>query len=417
MTAAAIARWRWRVLREGLGLAFESMRKRDAAQAIMRARDAWRMIAPRLHAVQVAGDGRPQILVIDRTVPDPSRDSGSMRLVEIMRIMSAQGYGITLFPDTVPAIRGRREIDGVDVNVESLSRLPQWLSTHRARLRLAWLSRFQTVHKHACLIRHLAPDARLVFDTVDLHFLREGRRLEAMQHPLADAMASRIRGMELAAARMADVTVLVSVKEKQTLQSLHAEGRYAVVSNIHRPMRGEPGSAEGRSGVVFVGGTQHLPNREALAWLSAGIMPAIRARCPGTTVHVVGDVLLGEQADFSADGLQFHGRVPDLAPIYDACIAAIAPLRSGAGVKGKINSAMSHGLPVIATTLAIEGMGLVHGEDVLVADSAEGFSDAIWRLHHDHGLWHDLASAGLLNVRMAYSPEVAREEILALLDR
>ena len=98
-------------------------------------------------------------------------------------------------------------------------------------------------------------------------------------------------------------------------------------------------------------------------------------------------------------GLVAHGRVETLYPWLDGCLAALAPLRFGAGVKGKINTAMSHGLPVIATPLAIEGMHLIPGHDVLLAEDADGIVAATLKLTHDGALWQRLAQHGRGNVR------------------
>jgi glycosyltransferase involved in cell wall biosynthesis len=115
-------------------------------------------------------------------------------------------------------------------------------------------------------------------------------------------------------------------------------------------------------------------------------------------------------------GLELHGRVAELSPWLDECLASIAPLRFGAGVKGKINMAMSHGLPVIATTLAVEGMQLQHDLDVLVADDAAGFANAALRLRGDAALWSRLSSNGMENVLRHFSPEQAAATLKQALD-
>src|SRR3546814_1900450 len=83
----------------------------------------------------------------------------------------------------------------------------------------------------------------------------------------------------------------------------------------------------------------------------------------------------------------------------DGCRVAVAPLRYGAGVKGKVNLSMAHGQPVVSTPCAVEGMHLRDGHDVLVADDAAAFADAVVRLHEDEALWTTLSRNGLDNVR------------------
>jgi glycosyltransferase involved in cell wall biosynthesis len=90
------------------------------------------------------------------------------------------------------------------------------------------------------------------------------------------------------------------------------------------------------------------------------------------------------------------------------CRIALAPLRYGAGVKGKVNLAMSHGLPVVATPVAAEGIDLRDGGSVLLADDAAGFAAAVVRLYDDAELWLRLSDAGLDIVRRDFSPAAAR---------
>ncbi|MCR6497264.1 glycosyltransferase [Thermomonas sp. S9] len=93
----------------------------------------------------------------------------------------------------------------------------------------------------------------------------------------------------------------------------------------------------------------------------------------------------------------------------------MAPLRAGAGVKGKVNLAMAHGLPVVATPLAAEGMALRDGEHVLLAEDAPAFAQAVLRLHTDAALWQQLADNGRAHVARHFSPEVARPLVRRLL--
>jgi len=107
--------------------------------------------------------------------------------------------------------------------------------------------------------------------------------------------------------------------------------------------------------------------------------------------------------------------VPDIVPYLEGCRVSISPLRYGAGVKGKVNTAMSYGLPVVATTPSIEGMHLSDGIDVLVANAPDTFAAAVARLHEDRALWQRLSAAGCDNISRHFSREVAREALTELL--
>jgi Glycosyltransferase len=131
---------------------------------------------------------------------------------------------------------------------------------------------------------------------------------------------------------------------------------------------------------------------------------------------VLGDMPDAARRALSTPGLEFHGRVAELAPWLDRCLATLAPLRFGAGVKGKINMSMSHGVPVIATTIAVEGMQLADGVNVLVADDAAAFVEAVRRLQRDETLWQQLSAHGLDNVQQHFSAAAAAAALHRVLD-
>jgi glycosyltransferase involved in cell wall biosynthesis len=146
-------------------------------------------------------------------------------------------------------------------------------------------------------------------------------------------------------------------------------------------------------------------------WMASEILPALRRVAPEANILVAGDVPEGNRRLLSDAGLHMLGRVPDLEPLMSSSLASIAPLRFGAGVKGKINMAMSHGLPVIGTTVAVEGMRLENGVDVLVADTADSFAAAYLQLVRQGALWNSLSDNAVENVRSHFSAEAARDAL------
>jgi glycosyltransferase involved in cell wall biosynthesis len=194
------------------------------------------------------------------------------------------------------------------------------------------------------------------------------------------------------------------------------QARVRVLSNIHELLPGGKPWAE-REGLVFIGGFQHPPNTDAVLWYAREILPHVRRLLPGVKTTIVGADPPATVRALASDDLVITGYVPDVAPYFTGCRVSIAPLRYGAGVKGKVNLAMSYGLPVVATPASVEGMSLTPGEDVLVAETAEGFAEAICRLYNDPVLWEKLSAGGRDNIRTHFSRDVARaalEELLTL---
>ena len=361
---------------------------------------------------------RARVLVIDATTPMPDRDSGSVRLFELLRLFVNEGCAVTFFPenglDDGRYTQALREL-GVEAWTQPwLGALPDWLAKHGPRFQLIVVSRHYVLSPLLALLRRHAPQARIVFDTVDLHHLREAREAEERGDDALRRTAARTREDELALIAAVDRTWVVSPVEKALLAEAIPGATIDVVSNIHR-VRGRGPAMSARRGLLFVGGFRHPPNVDAALWLADDILPRIRAARPDVTLSLVGGdappavLALGER-----EGITVHGHVPDLEPLIDAHRLSIAPLRYGAGVKGKVNQALAHGLPVVATSCAVEGMGLTPGIDVLVANDAEGIASVVLAAYDDEPLWQRLVDGGLANTEREFSPERARGALRAI---
>ncbi len=356
--------------------------------------------------------GQRQVLVIDGATPRPDRDSASLRLVNLMRLLQAEGAHVAFLPADL-AHAGRHTADLQALGIEAwyapfAGRLSQWLREHGPRFDVVMVSRHHVLRELLPLLRRAAPRARIVFDSVDLHFLRERRTaLLAGDSALARA-ADTTRVLELEMVRDSDVTVVVSEDEAAVLAREAPGARVEVLSNVHAVAGAGLPFAQRRD-IVFVGGFRHPPNVDAVRWFCEEVFPRVRAQLPGVRFHCIGEGPPDAIARLARDeGVLVHGYIADLAPYMDGCRIAVAPLRVGAGVKGKINLSMAHGQPVVATPVAAEGMHLRDGHDVLLAADAAEFADAIARLYRDAPLWSTLAGNGLESVRRHFSADAAR---------
>jgi glycosyltransferase involved in cell wall biosynthesis len=153
-----------------------------------------------------------------------------------------------------------------------------------------------------------------------------------------------------------------------------------------------------------------------VTWFVRDVFPRVRAALGDCRFHVIGSKVPPAILALADDRVIVHGYVEDIAPTMDGCRVSVAPLRYGAGVKGKVNMAMSYGLPVVATSVAVEGMHVEAGSDVLVAEDADAFADAVIRLYGDEELWNRLSANGLANVERHFSFDAARSAVRKILD-
>ena len=362
---------------------------------------------------------RGRALLIDATTPMPDHDSGSVRFTALLELMVEQGWLVSFMPQNL-AWEGRYSSTLQSLGVEVLtapavSSAENWLRAYGADLDLVLVSRHYVLEPLLKLIREHCPRARLVFDTVDLHFLREQRQAELGGSEAMQAAAARTRRIELGMMNASDLTLVVSPVEQELLADLVPEADVRVLSNIHT-VHGRRQDWAQRRDLMFVGGFQHPPNIDAAEWLIDDIFPRIRAELPGVRLHLIGSRMPAALREKARDGVIMHGFVEDLGPYLNGCRLSLAPLRYGAGVKGKVNQAMAWGLPVVATTCAAEGMFLVHGEDVLMADDGAAFAAEVIRAYSDEQLWLQLSEGGLANVEQYFSRAAAGRVVSALLN-
>jgi O-antigen biosynthesis protein len=363
----------------------------------------------------------PQILIIDALTPRADHDSGSLRLVNLMRLLREEGSHVVFLPAN-RAHAGLYTEELQQLGIETwyapyAARAPAWLSEHGPRFDCVMVSRHYVAREFLPLLRRHAPQARIVFDSVDLHYLREQRGAEVAGDRALQQVAERTRALELAVIAQADATLVVSEVERDVLARDAPQARVEILSNLHQ-LSGPGPTFDQRHDLVFVGGFRHPPNVDGVRWFVDAVFPLIRAQLPGVRFHCIGSNVPVQIAELSRhDGVLVHGHVADIAPYMEGVRIGLAPLRYGAGVKGKVNLSMAHGQPVVATSCAVEGMHLRDGIDVLVADDAKSFADAVVRLHGDEALWRTLSANGLDNVARHFSLDAGREVVRRVLLR
>jgi GT2 family glycosyltransferase len=363
-------------------------------------------------------DYSKRILVMDHYIPTPDRDSGSLRMFNLLMILRDIGYKVVFFPDNL-AYMERYTQALQSAGIECLygpyvRSMQEHLETHGSSYNAVLLSRADFADKHMSTVLALCPNARVLFDTVDLHFLREEREAKINGDSNKLKQAALRKAQEIRLARAANVTLVVSPLEIELFKSEAPDVNVALLSNIHEVEGCAKGYSE-RQNILFIGSFHHPPNIDAMHWFIDEIFPLILQSEPEMKLVIIGDgapVALTEKA---SDAIIFTGFVENISKYFDNIRLTVAPLRYGAGVKGKVNSSMSHGVPVIATDIAAEGMGLVDGVDIKLAQSAEDFAAALLEVYQDAEQWQRLSDGGIENIKNHFSVRVAKEQIKEIL--
>jgi len=230
---------------------------------------------------------------------------------------------------------------------------------------------------------------------------------------------------ELALMKQSAVTVVVSTTEMQLLRQLVPGIQVHTVSNVHDVhVSGKPPEGcNDRHGILFVGNFNHPPNQQAILALLDDVLPETynilgEDEKDDFVLHIVGSNR-GVDTDLGRTrfNIQFHGWLSDveLMILYRSVKLVVAPLMSGAGVKGKINQAMLYGVPVIATPIAAEGMHLVDGVNCMLASKAPEFARKLIAAYHNCTLWEKLVRGGYQNIEDYFSMAAATRNMATML--
>jgi len=354
------------------------------------------------------------ILVMDHHLPMPDRDSGSLRMFQILKILHRLGHRVTFLPDNLadmPPYTCELQKRGIQVvHHPYVKRVRDYLISHGSMFDVVVLSRCDFARKHIADVRLHAPQSRIIFDTVDLHYLREQREAQLTQDPNVRRKAQERQLLEDYLIKEADETWVVSPIEQQMLQENWPHKSIQLVSNIVDVTGPVPPFALRRDW-LFIGGFQHRPNIDAVMFFVKEIYPLVRDRLPDTKFYIIGDKAPPEIVALASDRIVVAGLQRNVRSFFDSVRLSVAPLRFGAGIKGKINQSMAFGVPVVATSIAVEGMNLADHEHVLVADEPQDFARALIELYESEELWKRLSQNGISKTQELYSTDAAREKL------
>ena len=384
------------------------------------------------HNTRVAADRHrgAHVLIVDHCVPMWDRDAGSLRMLAIIRGLIELGARVSLMAENLAGHQpytGRLQEMGVEVLYGRLD-VNAELATLGPRLSAAILSRPHAASRWIDAIREFAPSAKVAYDTVDLHWLREARRtagdpdvIAALRDPdrAAELLASgskaqALRELELAMIRASDVTLVVTEAERDQVEHDVPGVRALLLPTIHDVEEYVFGPEE-RSGVLFVGSFTHPPNAGAAVRLVRDVMPAVWREHPDLKVTIVGGDAPAEVRALASPRVDVVGWVEDLRPLLDRARLFAAPLQYGAGLNGKITQCLAVGLPVVTTSVGAAG---IEGLDrcVLAADDPVGSAEHILRLIDDEELWRELSDAGQTFIQRNCSPGIVTERLREMLE-
>jgi hypothetical protein len=254
------------------------------------------------------------------------------------------------------------------------------------------------------VIRKYMPNSKIVYDNVDLSFVRIRRQCEVEQNVEIGFKANVYKAEELYLNRFADLPVVVTDVEKEVLSEHDRSIEALVVPLIYKTPELCDMPFNERTGLMFLGSYRHTPNVDAVIWFVNEVLPLVRREISDIVLYILGSHLPVAIKSLNNDGeVEVVGWVEDVDPWFNKSRVFISPLRYGAGAKGKNAQTMSYGLPLVTTSIGAEGMNLIHRRNALIGDTAEDFAKAVIELHQSPALWQELSTSSLNHFNQHFS--------------
>ncbi len=360
-------------------------------------------------------------LFFDWKTPRIDEDAGSYAALQEMRILQSLGAKVTF---------ASLQMDYAGRHTEALQRLgiecvyaphyktwQSFLEQRGGEFDFVYGMRFEIMEQVIEKMRERMPLAKIVFNCADLHFLRllrEARLKKSLNDPTGDegfVKAEGVKQRELSVMRRSDAIIVYNEVERELVQAELPGKTVNVMPWIVPALEKAPTWSE-RSGVAFLGSHQHAPNRDAVEFFARQVMPLVRQKVPGCEFYIYGsdmDLMRKPLEGLLHEGIKVIGSVRDVSEAFERHRVFVAPLRYGAGIKGKVVMALCNGIPTVLTQVATEGMSVRDGQEVLLADTPGQFAEAVVELHENTARWEAISQAALNFGRTTFGAERARE--------
>ena len=366
-----------------------------------------------------------RVLVIHEIIPQPDRNGSDVRFMQILRELVLQGHEVTYVARN-GALREKYaaavESMGVKLwanDVERLRHLEidsavQWTFSEVLRTAAAASSPFDlaivylwfwsgtSIPEHYMdEIRRVSPTTRIAVLTEDQHGLRETRMAELSGEWSDYERGHDYESRETEICRRADLVLAISEDDCRGFLRRIPGLNVSQMPMVADAAAEGPGFAA-RSNLLFVGNFENLANRDGVEWMIKKVWPFVRRQLPDVELSLVGHNLPAEISR-KHEGIRPIGHVAELEPVMAQHRVFASPVRFGTGIKTKNLAALTHGLPLVTTTVGAEGMRLTSGENALIADTPEEFAAAIVRAYRDEGVWRTLAVGGRRHIESEFS--------------
>lgn len=359
-----------------------------------------------------------RVLVIDYATPDSNRDAGSYAAVQEMKLLQSLGFKVTFLPDNLAHMGKLTDFlqrNGIECLFHPfVGSIDSYIQSNSSDFDAIYITRYDIARKYIKGIRKHS-NAKIVFNNADLHFLREIRAVNSSKSN-DFTVPLETREKELAVMRSVDITLSYNDAEHAVIASHNIESNnvYKCPWVLYPKAAGKQISE--RTGIAFLGGYNHKPNVESVKYLAECVMPKLLERDSAIKLYIYGSGVSDEIEALACENIEVVGFVENLDDVYNHCRVFVAPLLSGAGIKGKVLESMSYGVPSVLSPIAAEGTGLTNGVSCLIAETDDEWVEQILSLYDDQTTWKRLAENSRYLTAVNYSFENGKKAFKKMLN-
>lgn len=359
-----------------------------------------------------------KLLIIGFVWPEPNSSAAGGRMLQLITVMKNQGFEIIF---ASPAQDSDFMIDlkewGVEKKSIALNCSSFDIYIKELNPSVVLFDRFMMEEQFGWRVIENCPNALRVLDTEDLHCLRLARQKAFKENRLfstSDIFVQDVAKREIASILRCDLSLMISEFEMDLLKTV-----FKIDDRLlhYLPFLLEPLSSvtfeklptfEERKNFIFIGNFLHEPNWNAVQYLKENIWPLLRNQLPDAALHIYGAYPSQKVMQLHQPKDRFHimGRAIDALEVVQNARVVLAPLRFGAGIKGKLIEAMQCGTPSVTTTIGAESM---HGNlpwNGFVTDDVDEFTKAAMQLYQDEKIWKAAQQNGIAIINQRYSKEL-----------
>ncbi|MFK5983689.1 MAG: glycosyltransferase family 4 protein [Flavobacteriaceae bacterium] len=363
-----------------------------------------------------------KLLIIGHTFPEPTTTAAGSRMMQLISLFQEQGYAIT-FASTSSESDKSKDLSIVGVQTESIElnnpSFDEFISETNPSIVL--FDRFITEEQFGWRVTENCPNALRILDTEDLHFLRKARQ-EAIK--TANSLEkinlfSETAKRELASIYRCDLTLIISEYEMELLQNTFNIDasilQYLPFLVEETTVVNEIKSFEDRNHFITIGNLLHQPNVDSVLFLKKEIWPKIRKQLPKAVLHIYGAYAPQQILELHSkkDGFLIKGWAENVSVVMSNAKICLAPLRFGAGLKGKLLDAMIYGTPSVTTSIGAEGMTGELPFSGIVSDEIEAIVNASVELYSNKSKWLQAQQNGKEILNKRFRRELFSEEFKA----